>query len=245
MLLYCGPSELDNQWIAVVASGYASKTVNSKTGRVLQTYIMRADVNPWEASQQKLDSSICGDCPHRWSLGGGCYVNLRTVNNVWQAWRRGSYNNRKYQLAWQKFLENKGDWTIRLGSYGDPAAVPREVWDKLLEGAKGHTGYTHQWKKPQGQAVLDICMASVDTAEDAELCKTAGVRYFQVVPHDSKLADMVGSIECLSDAKGLTCAECRICYGTKLDRVLADRPQPVSVHIKAHGARSKKLRVVQ
>ena len=34
---------------------------------------------------------------------------------------------------------------IRLGSYGDPAAVPIEIWDNLCSVAANYTGYTHQW----------------------------------------------------------------------------------------------------
>lgn len=246
MILFEGPSELDGAPIMVVATGYKGGSGNVKTGPMIQTWIMRADLNPWEASKEGKDSSQCGDCPHRWSLNGACYVNLRTVNQVYQAADRGSYSRKEYAKAWAKFEASKGNYMIRLGSYGDPAAVPRRIWDELIKGAKGHTGYTHQWKIQQGQNILDLCMASADTPEEAKILKGAGVRFFQVRPFGEVSDTLDGVVECLADAKGKTCAECRICYGTKLDRVLKNQQQPVSVYIEAHGARKKRyLNVVQ
>lgn len=239
LIAYKGPSELDGEEIVVILT----ESRNRKTGPMIQTWIMRADENPWETSKAGADSSICGECPHRWSLGGGCYVNLRTVNQIWQAYNRGSYETEKHYRKWYKILGGIHKYMVRLGSYGDPAAVPREVWDNLIKGAKGHTGYTHQWRKPQGQAILDLCMASADSSEDAALLRAAGARYFQVIPQDAPKPE--GSIECLADAKGLTCSECGICDGLRIDRILKEQRQPISVHIRAHGARSKRLKVVQ
>ena len=36
---------------------------------------------------------------------------------------------------------------LRIGSYGDPAAVPTWVWKDLASDVKVMTGYTHQWKR--------------------------------------------------------------------------------------------------
>lgn len=244
MILYKGPSLLDGEPIMVVATGYKSRSANAKTGQMVQTWIIRSDVNPWEASKQGSDSSVCGDCPHRWSTGGACYVNLRTPNTIYRAASSGRYDQPDYKRAWQRFLADKSNWTIRLGAYGDPAAVPREIWDNLLDGCKGHTGYTHQWHKPQGQAILDLCMASADTPDQAKLLEAAGARYFQVVAPGDEVGP--NSVTCLAESKGKSCSECRICDGLRVPRVLKGMKQPTSVHIKVHGARkSRFLNVIQ
>ena len=43
-------------------------------------------------------------------------------------------------------LTYRGPLPVRIGSYGDPAAVPTRVWAELVRYAKNWTGYTHQHK---------------------------------------------------------------------------------------------------
>ena len=56
VILYEGPSELDGSPIVVIAT-FGSK--NRKTGKgrknLIQTWIMRQDVAPWDAKTQDLD----------------------------------------------------------------------------------------------------------------------------------------------------------------------------------------------
>ena len=59
-IIYKGPSLLDGAPIVVIAT-YSNR--NTKTGHVVQTYILRADINPLEASKTGADVSICGNCP--------------------------------------------------------------------------------------------------------------------------------------------------------------------------------------
>ena len=61
-IIYKGPSLLDGQPIVVIAT-YSNR--NTKTGRVVQTYIIRADMDPRDASKTGADYSICGDCVMR------------------------------------------------------------------------------------------------------------------------------------------------------------------------------------
>lgn len=61
-VLFEGPSAIDGAPVVVIA---IVKSTNVKTGNMIQTYILRADMSPLEAAGQGLDYSICGDCPHR------------------------------------------------------------------------------------------------------------------------------------------------------------------------------------
>ena len=72
-LIYKGPSQLDGRPIVVIAT---TGSKNAKTGNMLQTWILRADVPPVQATKTGEDYSICGDCPHRGAVTGkrSCYV---------------------------------------------------------------------------------------------------------------------------------------------------------------------------
>ena len=55
-ILYEGPSMLDGEPIAVIAT---MTTSNVKTGDMVQTWILRSDINPVQASKIGEDKSIC------------------------------------------------------------------------------------------------------------------------------------------------------------------------------------------
>ena len=152
-VLYDGPSELDGSRIVVVLT---TSSDNRKTGNMAQTWILRADRDPVSAIQTGADVSICGQCPHR-GLNGAvrtCYVNVgQAPLAVYRAWQHGSYSG----FAPLPHLHG-----VRLGSYGDPAAVPVSVWQQLLKATQPlkKTGYTHQWHRPEFAALRSLCMAS-------------------------------------------------------------------------------------
>lgn len=231
MILYTGPSLLDGRPIVAIAT---AGTSNAKTGDMVQTWILRADMDPLEASASEADSSVCGQCPHRRSLGGSCYVTLHQAPRaVWYAWWRGSYSTPEAGRRVRRAIANGAG--VRLGAYGDPAAVPVEVWRSLLEGAPAHTGYTHQWRNPVAAPLRTLVMASCDSDEDCRDAAAAGWRYFRVkVPGEAPPA---GSVECLSDARGVTCRDCGICNGARPNR---DR-QPTNVWIDVHGSLSSRF----
>ena len=64
-ILWEGASLIDGAPIVVIATGFASRSTNRKTGGMVQTYILRRDIDPVSAVQSGDDASICGDCPHR------------------------------------------------------------------------------------------------------------------------------------------------------------------------------------
>jgi hypothetical protein len=45
-ILYQGPSAIDGKPIVVIATGFASKSNNGKTGDMIQTWIIRQDIAP-------------------------------------------------------------------------------------------------------------------------------------------------------------------------------------------------------
>jgi len=199
-LAYHGPSELDGNPIKVIVTGNYRPSANSKTGDMLQVWIMPADVKPSETVKTGQDSSVCGDCPARPKNGGKCYV------NTWQA------PNRTWNASYPNQADNPRNAPVRLGAWGDPAAIPIGVLKDILGRSPKHTGYTHQWRN--NPELAEIVMASVDNESEAIEASELGWRYFRVLHK----GDTLGSGEILCPAskeagKKVTCADCGLCAG--------------------------------
>lgn len=208
-ILYQGSSVLDGAPIVVIAT---LKTSNEKTGNMVQTWIIRSDLSPVEAVQSKQDESICGMCPHRHNLKGACYVQpFQAPLAVYNSFKAG-----KYPLYDGVSLKDK---SIRLGAYGDPAAVPLEVWTKILADCKNHTGYTHQIShKNFDKGIAEICMVSADTEKQATSAHKKGFKTFRV--KTEKMPLLSNEINCLSESHGISCLECGLCDGQKQNIVI-------------------------
>lgn len=220
-VLYEGPSVLDGKPIVVIAT---MKTANKKTGQMVQTWILRSDMHPLSALESRADESICGGCIHRRSIGGACYVNVgQAPAAVYKAYKAGSYSH-----TWDsRTFQGK---PMRMGAYGDPAAVPFHIWESAVSLTAGHTGYTHQiGHKNFDQALTELCMVSADTPKAASLAHSKGHRTFRVKPPEAPL--LVGEIVCLADSQGITCADCKLCDGK------GDKP---SIAIDVHGSLSSR-----
>jgi hypothetical protein len=214
VVLYRGPSLLNGRRIVVVATGLCRKSKNPKTGNMVQTYILLDRTDPISAVQTSRDEAICGDCPHRGTDGklGSCYVNLiQGPVGVYKAVREGNYP--KFNQG--KHLHLFRERVVRLGSYGDPAAVPIQVWETILSVAKHWTGYTHQWRRCS-PAYSRFCMASVETPRQREEAMAKGYRTFRVrLAHQPILP---GEFVCPASPEGghrLTCEQCKACSGAK------------------------------
>ena len=119
VVLWEGVSKLDGKSPLVCIATF--KTSNEKTGSMVQTWIIRSDINPVEASKQSIDDATCGSCIHRHSLDGSCYVNIgQAPNAVYKAYKRGSYPHVNDDDKHIKRLKGRA---IRFGAYGDPAAI--------------------------------------------------------------------------------------------------------------------------
>lgn len=222
VVIYQGPSLIDGAPIVAIATGLVRDSRNSKTGAMVQTFIIRQDMHPVEAIKAGADSSICGDCRHRGDGAGKsrtCYVEVgKSVGQVWRAWRRGSYLSMPLDDALPLFRGR----LVRFGAYGDPAAVPAEIWRMIADYSSGFTGYSHQWHKDFAQEHAEFCMASVDSVEELDRARIAGWRTFRVMAEEDG-KDKIRPAESLCPAselagRKLTCAECMACNGLKLGR---------------------------
>lgn len=240
MIIYRGPSLLDSVASRtgttieagtpiVVLATFGGTTTNVKTGNEIQTYIIRADMKPSEAIAGGHDGAICGDCIHRSVASGGsgtCYahhVARRAGNSTYRQYTAG----RSQGLDVSPFRGR----VLRLGSYGDPAAVPFSAWQPLLDVVAGWTGYTHQWRVCD-QRLRDYCMASCDNEDDLVAADAAGWRGYVVHPVGTPkpspvLASGASIVPCPSPR--IKCESCLKCSGTGMGR-------RGHVSIQAHGA---------
>lgn len=241
-ILYEGASLLDGKPIVVIG---IPKSSNSKTGGMFQTIIMRSDIDPITASRLGEDFSVCGECvhrgvPHEGDSGGAkkrsCYVMLLMVLSVFKAYKKGNYK-RVQPVGLQSMhdaLADIGDGlVIRLGSYGDPAAVPSYLWDSLISKAKGRTGYSHQATLEGADYRPDLTMRSADTIQEAEQAWARGERTFRVT---ANVKDIVQGKEIMCPAseeagRRTTCEQCKLCSGNTINAK--------SIAIVVHGTGSK------
>lgn len=228
-VIYRGPSLLDGKPIVVIAvlSGR-----NRKTGLMVQTYILRSDIDPREANRTGEDFSICGTCPlkgtpnpepGKLALGRGCYVNIgQGVLITYKHFLKGGYPTISGHAAIAALGAGN---MVRVGTYGDGAAVPGYIWESLLSQAKGWTGYSHQAATPGANFNPAWFMQSVENAEQARAAWALGRRTFRVVNSDAEIV-AGAEIVCPSN-RGVQCTDCGLCKGNSV--------KGKSIVIEAHG----------
>jgi len=226
-VIYRGPSEIDGQPIVVVAIW---SSTNRKTGDMLQTYILRSDLDPLTINKLGEDYSICGDCALRGTPtldpdkkqaeDRPCYVVLgQGPTQVWKGLQRGIYPD--HTTPQQRRALGRGRM-VRIGTYGDGAAAPEYVWDQLLDGAEGHNAYSHNGGDPF------IYMVSADSLPQAQAAWSSGFRTFRVVHDTSHLQP--NEILCPS-SRGVQCVDCRLCGGSQV------RAKSIAIVVHGNGAK--------
>jgi len=228
-IVYEGPSLYDGAPIVVLVQTGSN---NRKTGDMVQTYIMRSDIDPITASRTGKDSAICGDCPHMGkpndsgkgqATGRTCYVTLaHGPLGKYKAYTRGAYDPAIGHAALRALGLGR---MVRLGTYGDPSCTPNYIWESLISAAQGHTAYTHGAKNPMPESI----MTSADNSKQAQEAWSRGERTFRVI---SSLDKLIRGKEILCPAseeagKRTTCESCKLCAGSSV--------KGKSVAIVAHG----------
>lgn len=236
-IAYEGPSLYDGKPIVVLIQTGSS---NRKTGNMVQTYILRSDVDPITASRTGEDSSICGTCPHMGkpnpdsdkgqAIGRTCYVTLaHGPLGKWKAYKAGKYP----RVTGHKDIRALGlGRMVRVGTYGDPSAVPQYIWESLTSACDGWTSYTH------GKTNLapNMHMTSAESPMQAKAAWNRGERTFRVI---KSLDSIIKGKEILCPASQeagarTTCESCKLCAGASI--------KAKSVAIVAHGIAKRKAK---
>ena len=234
-------SAIDGAPCVQVFTGLRGQSHNPKTGPMIQSWIMRADIAPHDALRTGDDTSVCGGCPLRpdnvrkaiavappkTDKPPICYVGVaRAPLQVWKTYRDGGYAQLDLRKA--EHLTALLRLPLRLGAYGDPAAVPEQFWTffwGMLEhfGAARWTAYTHQWRAARFAYLKAWCMASTDNEDGRAKAIAAGWRTF----HLRRAAEEVHSDETICPASveaghKETCATCLVCNGRVKNVVIID-----------------------
>jgi hypothetical protein len=239
-IIYRGPSLIDGEPIVAIAQ---VSSRNAKTGSMVQTFIMRADMDPITANRTGADHAICGTCPHRGKAHDGdkgtakdrtCYVTLaHGPLQKWKGLQRGLYPDAVGHEAIKAIGAGR---MVRIGTYGDGAAVPSYIWESLIEDAKGWTAYTHQNGVASADTSAKLYMTSAESKGQAAEAWMRGERTFRVI---ADVADMDKKREFLCPAseemgKRVQCDKCGLCAGNSV--------KAKSVAIVAHGGAKRKAK---
>jgi hypothetical protein len=224
-VLWEGPSLIDGRPVAAVITGLWRNSDNAATGPMLQTWVLRTDVDPNRAVRLGWDKSVCGDCPLRGRKRGEgfdtrrCYVLPHQAPlNIWKQMASGRYQAAGVGQGGEyprRLVDRVRGRSLRIGSYGDPAAVPWWVWSALVE-AQGpgaaRTGYTHQWRTCD-RRLQQFVMASTESPLDTHRARALGWKTFRVRMPEDQL--MPSEFWCPKDRDEdrLTCEECGACRG--------------------------------
>lgn len=212
-IAYRGPSMLNGTPIVLVVIMHSH---NDKTGDLAQTYILADNGDrPTLALRTGTDAAVCGDCKHRPVHAGTCYVVVRQgATRVWQCMQDGRYPDMSEEIV--RLAGMLAGRRMRLGTYGDPAAVPVRVWRDLTSKLAGWVGYTHRWHQARAQALREYCMASVDTPGEKVLAHALGWRTFRVRLAEEPLLEREAVCPASAEAgHKLQCVTCGACNGAR------------------------------
>lgn len=230
VLVYQGPGFLLDSTdrpvhgdIKVIVTGTERGSGNTKTGHMLQTWIMPASGFPHVGSLPA--RIVCGDC----AIEKACYVNRSVLSSVGRT---------KYPPLQPDLLHKVSgtETPIRLGAFGNPSAMPIEVARRLIRN-RAWTSYEAMWRSCD-PAWQHISMASTQTIEDTEDALSRGWRCFLTVPEnqvEAVLAHFANrGVQCLAQTKGIQCRNCRLCDGTMA------RSRPAVIVNVVHGTVGKR-----
>lgn len=216
--------------VVVIAT---KNSTNRKTGESVQIWILDSRMHPVESRRTGEDAqNQCQGCA--FASGNGCYVNANPLSSIWRAWKRGSYSPLIMgSPEWNQFFSTE---FVRFGAYGNPSLLPLPMVKDIASRARKITGYFHDWHmmpKETAQAYGEFFMASCEVG-NYQKAQSLGLRTFSVVPS----AFPAAGIECLADAKGLTCRQCGLCDGNR--RTTTRGKALPNVFITVHGYQKQK-----
>ncbi len=214
-----GNSLIDGSHIALILTGFVFPSFNKKTGsHMIQSWILQQEFVPTHAAKEGFDGGICGNCPMKLSNIGSCYVNLLPINNIYRKYKSGGYpklGNNEIEVL------KRYRYPIRIGSYGDPTAVPLEVWEPIILASGKYTGYTHNWRETNS-LWKQYLMASVHSISSAQEAQNQGWRTFRIIALDAPLSD--NEILCRhTEDDRIKCETCLLCDGSSSKPNIADK----------------------
>lgn len=198
------------------------RSANSKLGKgenILTTYhfgVEQLELDEKGTPKLSNDSTSCMDCPMSYNQGKpSCYTHnglqrAGIIAKLKMIAKRGEIEEFDY-TKFKEFvakLSKKDIKMIRFGAYGEPVLLPIQVVSELSQLAR-HTGYTHQWNKPEYQLYSQYFMASTHNTFEVSIANDMGWRVFNV--------DILeGAVNCPASKEAghkTVCSSCVLCNG--------------------------------
>ena len=215
--IWQGSSPYNGESISAIITNIYRKSKNPKTGDMCQLWILLTGRSPTEAIKLG-DESVCGDCPlmpARCKIyNESCYVARRAFQAPGNVWKE----NINLEVDLRSALDNiiLAAKPIRLGAYGDPAMIPQDIFEEIINTIKNvkpikpYTAYTHQQNKPFASWIKQYAMASTHSLEESKKYWDEGWRTFRItsIPEASK-----HEIICPNFTSGMQCINCCLCNG--------------------------------
>lgn len=219
--IYVGPSRINGGLIRGVITTHTANTklTDRLNAEVLQLWVLTHETHPIIALREGQDEAVCGSCPLRSWRGKEkvprlCYVNPNPIGSVWRS------SNANTIVPPHKAVAGSTARLLRLGAYGDPAALPFEVVNDLVRearaaGVRRFTGYTHQWRNCD-QRFRGLLMASCEGTQESRRAQLWGWRTFST----RRPGELPGPDEIVcpaADEAGnkTTCEKCGLCDGAR------------------------------
>ena len=151
-----------------------------------------------------------------------CYVIVSQAPTIiFKAYKRGLYCEATPEQA-AKYVLGRA---LRIGAYGDSAALPIGVVEPLADAADTVTNYTHSgcYDMSRAKQLAQFTMLSADNLKQAERYWKSGARTFRV-SSDWTLIDGVRRLNDIADgesqcpktiSKQVSCVGCGLCDGLK------------------------------
>jgi len=151
-----------------------------------------------------------------------CYVRLeRAPTGIFKAYAAGRYE----LVTVPEAVELVRGRALRIGAYGDSAALPVGVVRPLAAAAAVETNYTHAaaYAPARADRLAAFTMASADSIEQAQQYQARGFRTFRVSP----MSELVGGVRRVLDIqpgeaqcpktidKSVQCVGCGLCDGNR------------------------------
>lgn len=255
-IVWVGNSEIPGSEGEMLCAAITFGSKNKKTGNMATLWIfpyilVTENLSILDFLQNGGDQISCLGCIHSsigqktcyvWpSMGKGFSRMVIGLRDRYQSGKPYSLNREEVKAVLALFE------IIRLGGYGDPAALPVEFLEFLKSCVNTALGYTHLWNRFSGETrnrLQKILMASVDSKMQGMMAVSQGWRYFRVGAK-GELPDKSIEFACPASkevkekiGKVITCGDCKKCIGNEtpakntliqVHGTLAKRFVPISV----------------
>jgi hypothetical protein len=218
MNIYQGKSRITES-VKAVATGLSRPSKNTKTGKMVQVWMLPTG-NVFNAVWKNgRDKNVCGECPLRAFNSKGkrqkrrCYVNVAKAPLAISKAKYPTFN-----------IESFKGKLVRFGAFGDPASIPYSILRNIANVSKGWTGYTHQWRARKNRRFANLLMASVENLADKMRANLLWFRTFRMLSkNDSLEPDEILCPASKEAGNRIQCDKCLLCSGTRFGKLIKAR----------------------